>query len=303
MLGEYDFHLSQLQFLKSAMDQLPTFGPLAMTPAQVQLEYDGAISVRTAFLSKSAAVNLGRGELYEILAEAHQVAIGVYGVMKTRYRKDPGSLAAILKLPTQDQTFQQTRERSETISILWGQLPNDTHLTPPGPFVAWPGMTKIAFDAILAALLAAQSAFVAASEDFEMAQGDLHIKDAHVADLVVAALGEGRAQFSNGTAEREVIDSIPTALAAQSPNQAIISVPTSPAAGQVHLEFDALHGTSFDVLHKGPGEIEFTTVADDTINKTFDASGLVPGDHEYKVIGQNSRGNGPESEAVTIAVA
>ena len=74
-------------------------------------------------------------------------------------------------------------------------------------------------------------------------------------------------------------------------------------ASQVHLEFDALHATSFDVLHQGPDETEFTTVADDTIDKTFDASGLASGNHEYKIIGQNSRGNGPESEVMTVAVA
>jgi len=303
MLGEFDFHLLQVQYIKAAMDQLPTFQPLAMTPAQMQTEYDNGVTVRTSFQGKLAALNLARGDMYEKLQDGHQTAIGVYGVMKTRYRKDPGALEAITKLPTKDQTVEETTIRMEAMTSLWGQLPLDPNVTPPAQLVPWPGMTKAAFDTKLTALKTAQSAFVTAVEDFEMDEGDLHAKDAHLADLAVAALAEGRAQFNNGTAQREVIDSIPTTPASQAPNQAVISVATSPAASQAHLEFDALHATSFDVLHKGPSDTEFTNVADDIIEKVYNANGLAPGNHEYKIIGQNSRGNGPESAVSTIAVA
>ncbi len=86
-------------------------------------------------------------------------------------------------------------------------------------------------------------------------------------------------------------------------NQLPTFVPMAMTGTQMQSEYDALHATSFDVLHKGPGETEFTIVADDTIDKVFDASGPVSGNHEYKVIGQNSRGNGPESEVATVVVA
>jgi hypothetical protein len=33
--------------------------------------------------------------MYEKTEAAHQVAVGVYGVMKSRYRNDPGAIAAI----------------------------------------------------------------------------------------------------------------------------------------------------------------------------------------------------------------
>lgn len=104
--------------------------------------------------------------------------------------------------------------RSEAISTLWGQLPNDPFAVPPGPFVAWAGMDKAAFDAKLAALKTAQAAYIKAVGQYEMSQGDLHEKDAELADFAVAALTEGRAQFATGTAEAEVIDAIPNAPAA-----------------------------------------------------------------------------------------
>ena len=303
MLGEFDFHLLQLQYLKAAMDQLATFSPLAMTAAQIQTEYDAGVTVRTEYKNKKAALSLARGELHEKQEEAHQVAIGVYGVMKTRYRKDPGSLEAINTLPTKDQTFEQTRDRMDSMKALWAQLPNDPYAVPPGPLVAWPGMDQVAFAAKLTTMTTAQTAFVNADEDFQMAEGDLHAKDAHMAEVAVSALEEGRSQFPVGTPEREVIDSIPTVPAAQEPNQPVISEATSPAPGYAHIVYDALHATSFDVLHKGPGDTEFTTVADDVIEKIYDTSGLAAGIHEYKVIGQNTRGNGPESAVASIMVA
>jgi hypothetical protein len=303
MLGEFDFHVLQVQYIKAAMDQLPTFRPMNMTPAQMQTEYDNAVAVRGNYQSKRTALNLARGELAEKQEIAHQAAIGVYGVMKTRYRKDPGSLDAISNLPTKDQTVEETRVRMEMMTALWTQLPNDPFTTPPGPFVAWPGMDQTAFDAKLATMKTAQGAFVAADQNFEKAEGDLHAKDSHIADLVVAALEEGRSQFAIGTPEREVIDAVPTAPAAQPPAQAVITAATSPGPGQAHLDYSAERATSYDVLHKGPGDTEFTVVADDAIVLTYNANGLAAGTHEYKVIGQNSRGNGPESAVSSIVVA
>jgi len=303
MLGEYDFHLLQLQHIKAAMDEVPTYRPMNMTPAQMQDEYDAGVVVRTAYLNKMQTLNFARGELAEKQDAAHAAAIGVYGVMKTRYRKDPGSLNAINTLPTKDQTVEDTRVRMDAMMALWSQLPNDPFSSPPGPFVAWAGMDQAAFSALLTAMTTAQATFVTADKAFEKAEGDQHAKDAHMADLAVAALDEGRSQFPVGTPEREVIDAIPIEPAAQEPNQAVISVSTSPGPGQAHLEFAAEHATSFDVLHKGPGDTEFTTVADDIIETTYDTSGLADGAHEYKVIGQNSRGNGPESTMASITVA
>lgn len=305
MLGEFDFHLLQVRYIIAAMGQLPTFMPLAKDQAKMQTEYDDANAVRSTYQSQLQTLNLARGELHEKTDEAHQAAIGVYGVMKTRYRKDPGSLEAIKKLPTQDQTYEATRERMDEISSLWSQLPNDPHSDPPGPFVAWGGMDQAAFDASRAVMTAAHNTFVTAEIGFQKAEGDLHATDAQLNTLAVDSLAEGRAQFLEGTPEREVIDAIPTEPAQQKPNQAVIGVAESPAAGQVHLEYSAAHATSYDVFQRLAGDEEFALVAGDVIEVTYDASGLADGTYEYQVVGRNSRGEGPASEvaAVVIGVA
>jgi len=302
MFGEFDFHLLQVQYLKGALDQIPAFQPQGMTPARVQALYEAGMAVRVDFQAKAAARNLARGEMLEKQADTHKAATGIYGVMKVRYRKEPRALEAIAKVPTKDQTVAETITRVEAMSSLWGQLPNDPFTDPPAPFVAWGGMDKAAFDAKLAALKQAQSAFVRADESYERAQGDLHAKDEELADLATACLAEGRAQFPTGTPEREVLDSIPTEPATQLPDQAEITLAQSPAPGQVHLEYSAAHATSYDLLHKGPAETEFALVADDVIETAYDAADLATGEHEYKVVGQNSRGSGLESEAASVAV-
>lgn len=77
----------------------------------------------------------------------------------------------------------------------------------------------------------------------------------------------------------------------------------TPAAGAAHLVYDADGATDWDVLHKGPGDAAFSVVADDVIVKVYDATGLAAGNHEYKVIGRISQGDGPENAVATIVVA
>lgn len=302
MLGEFDFHMLQVQSIKAAMDQLPTYAPLAMTAAQMQAQYDDGLAVRLEYLSKLNGLKLARGELHEKTEAGHQAAIGVYGVMKSRYRNDPGSLEAIKGLPTQDRTYEETRVRMEAMSSLWSQLPDDPYANPPGPLVAWAGMDQAGFDTVLTTMTDAQASFVAANGAFQKAEGVLHAKDAQLGDLAVDALAEGRAQFPDGTPEREVIDAIPTEPAQQPPAQAVIGVASSPGAGQTHVEYAANHATSYDVFERLQGEPDFQLVAGDTIAKSYDGAGLAGGTYEYKVVGRNSRGAGPASDVATIEV-
>ena len=124
----------------------------------------------------------------------------------------------------------------------------------------------------------------------------------HPLRLLRCKVVQGRHQFAEGTPQRDVIDHIPTTPAQQAPAKAVIAVATSPAAGEAHLEFSATHATSYDVLHKGPGDADFAVVADDIIQTVYNATGLAAGAHEYKVLGRNSRGTGPESDVSVVNV-
>jgi hypothetical protein len=300
MLDEYDFHILQLRYIREAMNDFVNYRPDDLTVALVDALIAGAKTTRTDFLNAKTDFDLAMGGRNSAVTNLHDACVSVFGIMKTRFRKDIVSSEVIAKLPVDDRTPADTLRRGQSTSILWGKLPN-----PPGSataFKAWDTMDKTAFDALVTALEAKLDTFTNETDDYEEAQGNLHKKDAEMTDFISAALAQGRHQFAEGTPQRDVIDHIPTTPAQQAPAKAVITVATSPAAGTAHLEFSANHATSYDVLHKGPADSVFTVVADDIIVTIYNATGLVVGAHEYKVIGRNSRGAGPESDVSVVNV-
>jgi hypothetical protein len=75
---------------------------------------------------------------------------------------------------------------------------------------------------------------------------------------------------------------------------------TSP--GTVKVVFDAPHGTSFDVLHRLAGAADWTPLAEDIIEREFDATSLAAGVHEFAVVAHNSRGTGEQSDTASVTV-
>ncbi len=297
----FNFHLTQMRYTKAAMDVLPTYRPNGKTPAQVLTLIDAAKGVKANYTTKDTTLDLVRGNYHQAVKDGHTVAFQVYGIMKTRFRKVPAALGAIDNLPVDDDTPQKTQDRMEKISKLWPLLPNDPNTA--APFLPWTGMDQAAFNALFTTIGTQQSAFAASFQEFELAESNLHDSDESMNDFVVSSLEEGRSLYLPASTEREVIDAVPTEAASQEPNRAAISVATSPAPGAAHVVYDAAGATEFDVLHKGPGDAAFSVVADDVIVKVYDATGLAAGNHEYKVIGRNAQGPGPESAVATINVA
>ena len=313
MFEKYTFETLRLRYIKGAMDAIAQYRPDGKTPAEVQAMVTTATSPtgpRGVYESANATLQLAQGEYDEDIAELHGACVQVYPIMKSRYRLDPGSLSAINSLTTQDETGTATLTRGKGMSTLWGKLPN-----PPGsltPFVAWAGMDKAAFDVFITAIegvvgppavegtLAAKAS---AESAFQVAEGALHTAENNMEDFATNALIQGRGQFPEGTANREVIDAIPTAPATQPPGQAVITNASSPGAGAAHFEYDAPHSTSWDVFRKGPADAAFVKVGNDVIVKFYDATGLAAGAYEFKVIGRNSKGDGPASAVTTINVA
>ncbi|MEN9576041.1 MAG: hypothetical protein RL514_3896 [Verrucomicrobiota bacterium] len=309
MFEKYNFEFLRLRYVKGAMTHIPSFRPDGKNPADCDALMTSATTARTTFVNANTTLQLAQGEFNEDITEAHDICVQVYAIMKNRYRKDSGSASAISSLLTVDRSAGETITRIEGMSSLWAQLPN-----PPDsatPFKAWDTMDKAAFDAYLTAIkgtagppvvIGTQAAKAAAESAMELAGAGLHTAENAMEDFNTAALIQGRGQFPDGTANREVIDAIPTQPATQLPGQAIITAATSPGAGQAHLEFNAPHMTSGDVLHKAPGAPAFVKVADDIIEKFYNATGLAAGAHEYKVIPRNSRGDGPESAVSVVNV-
>lgn len=300
MLDTTDFHIVQLRFIKRAMDDFATYRPDGKTPAQAATLITTAKGVRTTYIDAKTALDLAAGTYSTAIAAGHGICVQVYPIMKSRFRLDSASLEAINKLPIDDQSPAATSKRLEFSIALWTRLPNPPNsLT---PFKAWDTLGLTEFTAYLTTITTKQELKDDADEQFQVEEGNLHQSDKTLDDFITAALIQGRGQFLAGTVEREVIDAIPTIPAQQAPGKAIITEATSPAAGAVHLVYEAPHGTTFDVLRKGPGNPAFIVVAEDTIDTTYNASGLPAGAYDFKVIPHNSKGAGPASEVSAVAV-
>ena len=313
MFEKHTFELLRLRYIKAAMDAIASYRPDGKVPADVAGMIAAATSPtgpRGTYESANATLQLAQGEFDEDIAEGHDACVQVYPIMKSRYRADAGSTSAIDSLPTADESAKDTFSRLKAISTLWGKLPNT-----PGsltPFKAWDTMGKTEFDVFITAIegsagppvvIGTQAAKATAESDFQVAEGALHAAEESMGDFATNALIQGRGQFPPGTANREVIDAIPAQPATQPPGQAVITNASSPAPGAAHFDYDAPHGTSWDVFRKGPGAAAFVKAANDVIVKSYDAAGLAAGAHEFKVVARNSRGDGPESAVSIINVA
>ncbi len=295
------FAIQRGQYIKAAMDQIASFRPDGKSPAGVQAMIDQLHAAENAYQTSSTTLSIARGELREEVDLLHTACVQIFPIMKVRYRNDPGSLAAINRLPVDDRSIAETVARADAIAALWVQLPLLLG-PPPLQFKPWDTMDLTTFNGMLSAAKARHDGFPAVDQQNEIASGHLHESLAALEDFNTAALITGRAQFEEGTPEREVIDAIPTVPGQSAPGKAVITSATSPAPGTVHLVFEADGATSFDVLQKGPGDLEFFIVANDLTENTYDASALPPGVYEFKVVGKNSVGSGPESDVVSVTV-
>jgi hypothetical protein len=272
MLEMYDFTILQVRYIKSAMDEIATYRPDYKTPSDVTAMLPSPDTVRSDYVTKKMLASGTRDAVQEQLN----------------------------RLITRDETFAQCVTRGDQTSALWGTLPQVG--TPPAAFSirrSEGDLTKAQFDTLLTNARTADVALPPADQDFQHAEGDLHVKHHNLEDFVTAALAQGRSQFAEGTAEREVINAIPAEPAQNIPGQAVISSAVLVDGTHAKLIFDAPNATSFDVLYQSPAEEPYHVVAEDIIEREFIAD-VVTGENNFKVVGRNSRGNGPESDVTDV---
>jgi hypothetical protein len=237
------------------------------------------------FLSFYNANNTAIGVLATKFEQCHQCAVAVYGCMKSCYRDNKGFGTSIRRLPKKDFNPSTTYLRMNAMIDLWGKLPNLPSTN--APFTAG-ALTKTQFADLAAELDAKIRAVRSADTDVTQDLKRFNEQNETWDRFVSAALQQGR---------------IPIDPATQLPGPAQIGVAESQAEGAVHLKFSAEHATTFKVIHKGPGQTEFAEVADVLLPGEYVQLGLPGGWHEYKIVGVNSRGAGPESNSVSLQVA
>ena len=110
--------------------------------------------------------------------------------------------------------------------------------------------------------------------------------------------------FPAGTPAGDTIrSSVPTTSRAEEPVAQAQVTNLMAADGVIHFDAVAEHATKFTYLHKSPGTPAFVVVVTDSPEAHLTLHNQAPGVHEFKVIGSNSRGEGPESAIAQVTVA
>jgi len=301
MLVEFDFAVERVAYVKAAMDEVPSFLPDGLEPAEVQALQDSATPVRSAYVTKKTAIDVARATLRDAIETLHDASVDFFAQARSRFRKDRPVMETLLRLPIDDQTMQESLTRADTIAARWATLPQVG--TPPADFIVGQGtetLTRTEYGGLIAAARTSDTAIPAIDQDFQAAEAGLHDKLAELEDFVVAALEQGRSQYAEGTPEREIIDAIPTAPGTSLPGAATFeSVTVDNTNAIIVAGLAAAGATSFDVQLLAPGESEF---ADYTTAPGPDVTfgPLAPGTWQVRIAGRNSLGLGPWSAPETF---
>jgi len=292
-------HLIKARALATKVVQesiLPTweFGPWPLTAMVADRAAFDAQEVVVADLDSDESD--ARGEKDAASDQLHaSTKIGVAGG-KAQFQGDPGNAARFAKLLAGEDDLAGRLDEALELITAWE---NSDPLWKPTT-----ALTLTAFKAEYAALKAKRDALKKAESDATAGHGTLNKLANGLWEHCVDWYRVATTVFDAGTPIGDQIRTeIPTSPEQIPPPKAVISVATSPAPGAVHLEYRCDHATKFTVYQKAPGAADFTIVADQVQVKIYDATALAAGSYQYKVIGANAKGDGPESDVKTVAVA
>ncbi len=215
------------------------------------------------------------------------------------YRSNGSVQRQLDAILVQDQSPQETFTRAGQTQACWASLPLVG--TPPAAFKVGHDnvdMVKADFDTLVATATPLQADVDAKRFDWEKQQGLVNGKIKEWKEFIKSALEYGRSRYSEETPERGIIDAIVKERSTVAPGKAVIS--SIVYEGGATIVFDAPHATSFDVYMRISPEAEFTLVASDILEKTFTHTDT-HGDFDFKVVGKNSEGDGPESDVASIS--
>ena len=303
MFEQVNFIIMQLQRTRIAMSQpaLQDFRPDGRDLAYVAALQASLESAKSDEIARVVALNNARGRLDDAWSDAHDLCVAAHGGMRSVYRRSDAVLHAIRRIPKKDQTARDTLARAEVTASLWESLPPMPNTNPPAPF-ALGALTLAALQFAIDDLRIKIEARADCDTEHDLDEGGLLDLTGECAEFVSALVAQGYAWYPAGSEARNWIDTIPLEAGTLAPLQAEITAATSPVPGVVHLEFSATHATSYTIQTRLESDVEFVTVAEDVTEEFWDATNLPPGNHQYIVLGVNSRGSGTPSDIATVPV-
>ena len=133
MLEMYDFTVTQVRYVKAAMDEILGYRPDGLTPATVAALTPNPDPIRADYILKKDAAGTARDARNNGATAVHEVGVDFLAQAGSMYRKNPVVKEQLGRILLQDQTFSQCMTRGDQSSAIWGTLPQVG--TPPAAFV------------------------------------------------------------------------------------------------------------------------------------------------------------------------
>jgi hypothetical protein len=227
------------------------------------------------------------------LHDRTQVGLSLF---KNKHRNNPAMVHALKPLTASGGSRGNILEEALSFEAVWERWDADWS---PKPLETLESFTDLREEAE-----SLRKPYAASKAVWRNEVGIWNILGADLNDNCVAWYAAATEVFKEGTAEGDMIrGTIPTTYdALPVPDQAQITDEEADISGRLWIEFDAGHASRFNVWRKGPMDADFLLVAEDVTEHTFETNGLAAGLYLVKVAGKNSKGIGPESDPVTIAV-
>lgn len=237
-----------------------------------------------------------RNDLDAELDEYHLKTVAVLRLARTRFRNDPVKRNNIQRLTAKGDSRSATFAEGKALEDQWRKSDPD--------WVPMEDLTLDAFTQFRTDCRNLHDAYTTKHTVWRSDAEEANVLAEKLHDELIAWYSDATTIFAEGTAYGNMIRAtVPTTYQPLPlPEQAVITEAVSAGPGKGHVAFEAPNATSFTLLHKGPGDAVFAVVQTGEAT-SFDGVNLAPGEHQYKVFGSNSRGNGPESAVVTVAVA
>lgn len=297
MNNSIEFILTRAQASRAAQNEVAAVWLWEeKTVAAWDTDIDGLITQQEATADAEAQMEAKRGELDAKLDELHTKTMQGLNIAKTKYRNNPAKLPVIKNLSAKANSRTGTLQEALDWESAWEKLD-----------AAWlplTGLTLASFKTLRTGCITLQEQYANERAAWRSDAEQLNELAAVLDDVNVGWYNAATHVFPEGTSEGDMIrGTVPTTYEPlEFPSKAVITLAESPETGVASITYESDHATTFDVFHKGPGEAVFAKILSDVAETQFTSDLLPLGNHDFKVVGKNSRGDGPESDVSTVAV-
>lgn len=215
---------------------------------------------------------------------------------KLKYKKDRVKSGLLRPLRVRSNGRQATVELGRKVEKVWKKIEQT--------WAPLPELNFAAFQTCGAACVQCLGDYSTQSTEWQEESAQLLAFAETLDDTNIQWYATALKKFPVGTALGDLVRAtIPTSTnSVQLAGPAVIDQATPQGDGLVRLEFHAAHATIFRVLHRLSNVAPWTPLLDGLRGPVATVEGLATGEHQFQVVGRNSRGFGTPSASAIVTL-